>query len=44
MAFDKIEALNLSLKPYRKKRDILIHYKVGLYYYNINKWDWREKS
>jgi glycosyltransferase involved in cell wall biosynthesis len=38
MAFDKIEALVPSLKPYRKKRDIVIHYKVALYYYNINKW------
>jgi glycosyltransferase involved in cell wall biosynthesis len=38
MALDKIEALVPGLKPYRRKRDILIHYKVGLYYYNINKW------
>jgi glycosyltransferase involved in cell wall biosynthesis len=44
MAFDKIEALKPELKPYRKKRDILIHYKVGLYYYNINKWGLARKE
>ena len=44
MAFDKIEALVPELKPYRKKRDIIVHYKVGLYYYNINKWKLARKE
>jgi glycosyltransferase involved in cell wall biosynthesis len=44
MAFDKIETLVPELKPYRKKRDIIVHYKIGLYYYNINKWKLARKE
>jgi glycosyltransferase involved in cell wall biosynthesis len=44
MAFDKIESLMPALKPYRAKRDIVIHYKVGLYYYNIQKWKLARKE
>lgn len=38
MAFDKIESLVPGLGWYRRQRDIVIDYKVGLYYYGKGDW------
>ncbi len=38
MAFDKIEKMVPAVKPYRRQRDIIIHYKLGLYYYHKKEW------
>ncbi len=33
IALDKIEQLEPAVAPYRRRRDALIHYKTGLYFY-----------
>lgn len=33
IALDKLQQLEPAIAPYRRKRDALIHYKVGLYFY-----------
>jgi glycosyltransferase involved in cell wall biosynthesis len=33
IALDKMQQLEPAIAPYRRKRDALIHYKVGLYFY-----------